>query len=254
MGEIRQLKKGLIFLLTFLLDQYQEISVRNLYRAFYLPGYSGKRQSLYELASRLVKVGEIEKIIKNGEIYLKLTSQGGSFFDELISLKKLSEKNWDGFWRLVIFDISEIDRKTRDFIRRRLKEWGFVMWQESVYISPHPLEKEIDEFLKTKKLFPKVVCLKAKNIGIKNEKKFAWVVFKLGRLEKLYQRLEEKIDNLLKKQKDNNKDKFNEEVRNVFINFEEAVLQDPFLPKKLAPDGWRRETIKRKLLFLISGK
>lgn len=153
MGKIRKLKKGLIFLLTFLLDQYQEISVRNLYRAFYLPGYSGKRQSLYELASRLVKVGEIEKIIKNGEIYLKLTSKGGSFFDELISLKKLAERDWDGFWRLVIFDIDEIDRKTRDFIRRRLKEWGFGMWQESVYISPHPLEKELDEFLKTKKLF-----------------------------------------------------------------------------------------------------
>lgn len=80
------------------------------------------------------------------------------------------------------------------------------------------------------------------------------MVFKLGKLEKLYQRLEEKIDNLLKKQKGDNKGKFDEEVRNVFINFEETVLQDPFLPKKLAPDGWRREIIKRKLLFLIASK
>ena len=253
MVRIKHLKKGLIFLLAFLLDRYQEISIKNYYRAFYLPGYSGKRESLYQLASRLIKVGEIEKKVKNGEVYLQLTSKGGKFFDELLSLKKLSERRWDGWWRLVIFDIKEIDRKTRDLLRRKLKSWGFAMWQESIYISPHPLLDEVNEFLKSRGLFPRVVCLEAKRIGIKNEKKFAWVIFKLARLQKSYQKLNQTIEKLLKKYQQGlvREKKFKEAVAEIFRRYEILVFDDPFLPKELLPDSWLREKVKKKLLSLI---
>ena len=132
----RILKRSLIFSLAFIFDQYQKLSIKNYYRALYLPGYSGKKQSFYELLSREERIGEIVKEEKNGEVYLKLVSKAGSFFNEKISLKELSKKEWDGLWRLVIFDIKEVERKTRDQLRDKLKKLGFAMWQESVYISP----------------------------------------------------------------------------------------------------------------------
>jgi len=243
----KQLKKGLIFLLAFIFDLYQEFSIKNYYRAFYLPGYSGKRESLYRLLKRLEKIGEIERVEKDGEVYLKLISQAGSFFNEKISLKKLAEKNWDGWWRLVIFDIKEIERNIRDQLRDKLRDWGFAMWQESVYISPHPLADEINEYLKTKNLFPKVICLEAKTIGVKNHQGFAWIVFKLKSLKDRYLLVYNSLKLVLEgfKKKKIGEKKFIEELRKLFQEYCNLVMEDPFLPKGLAQDDWPRDKIKK---------
>lgn len=246
MRRLRQLKKGLIFLLAFIFDQYQEISIKNYYRAFYLPGYFGKRQSLYHLLTRTVKIGEIEKVVKNGEVYLKLTSKGGKFFDEKISLWELSQREWDKIWRVVIFDIKEENRQTRDTFRKKLKEWGFALWQKSVYLSPHPIFPEIDEFLKEKNLFPKVICMEAKTLGIKNHDRFAWIVFNLKKLEEEYLRLEKKVDNLIKVKKNTQS-----QIREVINKFQSLILKDPFLPKGLIKKSWPRDRIKEKIRRLL---
>jgi phenylacetic acid degradation operon negative regulatory protein len=236
MQAVRKLKKTIIFTLAFIADLYQELSIRNYYRTFYWQGgYPYKRKSLYQTISRLVKIGDIEKIEKNGEIYLKLTTKGANFLDEKLSLLSLSKKEWDGYWRLVVFDIKEIERNIRDYLRRKLKEWGFVMWQESVYISPHPLLEKIDEYLKVKKLFPKVVTMESKLIGVKNHDKFAWAVFKLGKLKKKYTDLENKIDDFLKHKKKSGKN-----LQTVLEEYRNLIFEDPFLPKNLIKKELRK--------------
>lgn len=241
----RNLKKFLVFTLAFILDQYQEISVRNFYRALYFPGGYPKRESLHRLVHRMVKVKQIEKKVIDGEVYIKLTSKSDDFFNEKISLKKLSQRNWDGLWRLVIFDIKEIERGLRDNLRRKLKEWGFAMWQESVYISPHPILSEINEFLKTNRLFPKVVTMESKILGVKNYDRFAWAIFNLGELERRYLEINKKILDL----KDNKKNR--EKIREILEDFQKAVLTDPFLPKRLIKENWLREEIRKKIKNLI---
>lgn len=242
----RNLKKLLAFTLAFIFDQYQEISIKNYYRSFYFPGGYFNRKSLHRLVYKMTKLKEIEKIEKNGEVYLKLTSRGGRFFDENLSLQKLSQRYWDGIWRLVIFDIKEIERKTREKIRRKLRSWGFAMWQESVYISPHPILPEIDEFLKSKKLFPKVVTLEARLVGIKNPDRFAWVIFKLKSLENDYLNLEKKIKRLKNKRK---LDK--DEILSIIEKFKNILLSDPFLPKGLIKKDWPREKVKKMIKDLV---
>ena len=49
-------------------------------------------------------------------------------------------RRWDGVWRLVVFDIPESSRALRTRLRRRLKEFGFGWLQNSVWISPHPVD------------------------------------------------------------------------------------------------------------------
>lgn len=247
MRTTRKLKKWLIFALAFLIDVYKEFSIRNYYRALYLPGYEPKKESLSQLVSRMIKFKEIERIEEDGEVYLKLTSKGGRFFNEKISLQKLSQKEWDKIWRLVIFDIKEIERNIRDQLRRMLKSWGFAMWQESVYISPHPILKEVDEFLKMKKLFPKVVSLESKIVGVKNNRKFAWVIFKLGELKKEYLLLGQEIKKLNKKKMINGR-----EVKEILERFQALLFKDPFLPKGLIDSDWPREKTRSAIKQLLT--
>ena len=44
---------------------------------------------------------------------------------------------WDGFWRIISFDIPELKRQERDLFRSILKRKGFIGLQNSVFISPH---------------------------------------------------------------------------------------------------------------------
>lgn len=61
-------------------------------------------------------------------------------FDEM----KIEKKDWDGKWRIVIFDIPEKIRKGRDALRDKLKKLGFYELQKSVFVFPYECEDEID--------------------------------------------------------------------------------------------------------------
>lgn len=84
----------------------------------------------------------------DGTITLTLTEQGkrqGRYvhlFGSTIKIKR--PKQWDGLWRLVLFDIPEKKRRFRDILRDHLKKIGFCELQQSVFIYPFPCEKEID--------------------------------------------------------------------------------------------------------------
>lgn len=60
----------------------------------------------------------------------------------LLDFKK-KQKIWDGKWFLVFFDVPEIQRNKRDYLRRFLKEIGFYPYQKSVYLFPYECEKEV---------------------------------------------------------------------------------------------------------------
>jgi|GEM_PF-1373411 len=60
----------------------------------------------------------------------------------IIDFKK-KEKKWDGKWFLVFFDVPEIQRSKRYFLRKFLYELGFYKYQQSVYLFPYECEKEI---------------------------------------------------------------------------------------------------------------
>jgi len=249
----RALKRSFIFALAFIFDQYQKLSIKNYYRALYLPGYSGNKQSFHQLLSLEEKIGEIVKEEKNGEVYLKLVSKAGSFFNEKISLKELAKKEWDGLWRLVIFDIKEVDRVVRNKLREKLKKLGFAMWQESVYISPHPLVDEVNEYLKTNHLFPKVICLEARTVGVKNSQGFAWIVFNLKKLKEKYLLVNSSLKVFtddFKKKKIKKKD-FIEKIKELFQEYQELVMEDPFLPKGLEQSDWPREKIRKNFLKIF---
>lgn len=60
----------------------------------------------------------------------------------LLDLKK-KNKNWNGKWFLVFFDVPEIQRNKRDYLRKFLIDLGFYRYQKSVYLFPYECEKEV---------------------------------------------------------------------------------------------------------------
>lgn len=84
-----------------------------------------------------------------GQVTVAITRQGmmRSLTYELDTLQILPTKRWDKKWRVVIFDIPEKFKRTRDVFRMRLRQMGMHQLQESVYVSPYPCFNEV-EFLR----------------------------------------------------------------------------------------------------------
>lgn len=82
----------------------------------------------------------------DGTTLITLTEKGRvralSFnIDTLVLPEK---KSWDGKWHAVLFDIPETRRAVRHAFRQKLQDLGFLQWQKSVFIFPHPCRDEID--------------------------------------------------------------------------------------------------------------
>jgi len=95
--------------------------------------YNLKRQGLIEIKK------------KGYQIYISLTEEGkrkAGIFQ--IDKFKIRREKWDGRWRLVIFDISQLKKTYREAFRGKLKELGFYQLQKSVWIHPFDCQAEIE--------------------------------------------------------------------------------------------------------------
>lgn len=106
------------------------------------------RQKYYinEKVSELLKKGLIEYHKNNkGVNCLRLTDKGK---DELkrYALQDLVIKKpwrWDKKYRVIIFDIKEFKRRTRDGLRKWLEHLGFIRLQNSVWVYPYECREVI---------------------------------------------------------------------------------------------------------------
>lgn len=82
-----------------------------------------------------------------------------------------SLKNWDKKLRLVIFDIKEIDKDKRNFLRRFLKQLGFIMIQKSLWLSPFNQFPILKKWLRENLTNENIILIEAEKINIKNKNK-----------------------------------------------------------------------------------
>lgn len=120
------------------------------------------KSNLSSTVGRLYKSGYVDKSVNEGKIILKLTSAGR---DWILKYGEDPKKDWDGIWRLVIFDIPEQHRKVRSVLRRRLKEWGFVAWQKSVWASKKPLTQHLRKLVDDLGVDQWVLVIESSNAG-----------------------------------------------------------------------------------------
>jgi len=125
---------------------------------------SFKKASLAQAIKRLREKGFVEKVTQKDEskIILKLTEAGREF---LLLSKDEKEIQWDGRWRIVVFDIPENKRLVRDILRSRLKLWGFSPWQKSVWASKKDLTNKLRNLVKELGITEWVLVIESDNIG-----------------------------------------------------------------------------------------
>lgn len=117
--------------------------------AFFLPAFENyKKESVRNNFYYLNKNGYLEKsngnfiINKKGKDFLeKNTKRQLKNFEPIINN---SPKNL-----LLLYDIPENKKKERNWFRRTLIKFGFVMIQRSVWVGPSPLPKEFLDYVKS---------------------------------------------------------------------------------------------------------
>jgi hypothetical protein len=129
--------------------------------------YSAKRSAnfikslSYLKRKRLVSIAE-----KEGQQILTLSEEGKKrvlhFNLDQMAIK--SPNRWDGYWRIVIFDIPERKKEGREALRSKLKQLGFYRLQKSCFIHPFDCRSEIDFISEVFEVSPFVNLIVAKEI------------------------------------------------------------------------------------------
>lgn len=203
--------------------------------------YRYRKSNFKRRVKRMLKVGYIEKIVKNGQPYLRLTSQGKKRIIRDFPLLALREKKWSGIGTLVSFDIKEVERIVRAKLRRLLLNGGAGQVQLSVYLFAYDLRVEVIEMIEALGLGESVKVFPVTFDCIKDKEEFARRVWKLDYLEEAYQKILDKFEELGEK-KGKEYEQLTREIRDSFLN---AITCDPFLPKALLSKDWIGDKVRK---------
>ncbi|MEK7565706.1 MAG: CRISPR-associated endonuclease Cas2 [Patescibacteria group bacterium] len=110
---------------------------------------AAERQRYQRLWKSLAKRKLVEISEEKGVTTVKITEDGlkTALKYKLSEVRVKKPKNWDGQFRLVIFDVPEKKKASRDHFRQSLKGAGFYMLNKSVFVHPYPCFDEV-EFLR----------------------------------------------------------------------------------------------------------
>ena len=107
-----------------------------------------KEKTIRQSIRRLEKQGFLER--KDDKYIL---SKLGKKLAEYVKIRKKSiEKKWDGKYRVVIFDIPEKEKESRNWLRQELYLLDYQQLQKSVFISKHSLTKDLIKEIKSRKI------------------------------------------------------------------------------------------------------
>jgi phenylacetic acid degradation operon negative regulatory protein len=220
------------------------LAARGSYKACLFSPPKHRNESIYNAVSNLLKTGYLEKKVIKGIPYLRISGSGLDSWKRNFSFLATRNKPWDRSWRIVIFDFPEKIRRRRDSLRSKLYELGFGQMQKSIYISPFDMVEDMVEFLKEQKLLGYAYVLTAKHRYMGDPKKLAVRVWNLENINQKYKKI---INNLLLADKYSKRRKLRM-VRKLFMDLENLIFLDPFLPKELLPENWLGEKARRSLM------
>lgn len=132
---------------------------------FYATGsgwsYPLKKAALSRALKRLRENGFVE-LLDDNDLILRLTDKGKE--KALLANLLREEDGWDGKYRIVAFDIPEKRRLARDLLRRKLKNWGFLPWQRSVWVTKKNCTKPLRAFIKSVGIKDWVMVIESSNV------------------------------------------------------------------------------------------
>ncbi len=142
--------EGFLRLLGDVGSDFMPLTKRETMRKFFQEDYKIKSWddyfpfSIESVSKKLVRKGwvEIRETDKGKQVIITEKGKKQALVYDLEKLK-VKSGSWDGQWRMIFFDIEELQRRKRDELRKYLKQLGLMQMQESVWISPWEVRDEI---------------------------------------------------------------------------------------------------------------
>lgn len=100
---------------------------------------------------RLAAKGYVRFEERDGKKYVRITEEGKrslAIEHARMTAPARAKKRWDKRYRLVMFDIPQNRKNTRDKLRSFMRDFGFLLVQKSVWLSPYDCE-ELVALIKT---------------------------------------------------------------------------------------------------------
>ncbi|UCD19152.1 MAG: hypothetical protein JSU64_06965 [candidate division WOR-3 bacterium] len=240
-----------------------EVHVADLLELVVPLGYSANAVRLG--LSRMSRQGVFNIRRSGRNSYYSLSEQGMKWMEQgRVRAFETEHKQWDGKWRLVVYCIPEKYRSLRDKFRTKLMSLGFARLCGSVWIAPHGVRTEVDQYVKDSGMSGFVQTFVAEYAGRQSLREFAaltWNVKALAKNYGVFVRSHEALYALCRKAQQSCKELTLAEcfARRFFMTVEYVSLRlkDPMLPLELLPDNWiglRAQKLHDDLLKLLKPK
>ena len=123
---------------------------------------------LKQVLKRMRQQKLVEITGKDGVQIVKISDNGKKkLLNYSLDEMMIHEKNWDGKWRIIIYDIFSGKSQERELFRKTLKRMKFHRLQKSVYLTPFPCKDEIEYLRQICGVGNEVIMLTVS--GIENE-------------------------------------------------------------------------------------
>jgi DNA-binding transcriptional regulator PaaX len=159
----KTLTNSILLVLEKSIDGFVRVDdfARHHYRYHY--GYPDLQERVLSQALKRLRERGLIELINDQKLAWRLTDEG-----KMKAIKvhlSLNNNKWDGKYRIVIFDIPEKRRSARDILRHNLKNWGFIPWQQSVWVTKKNCAKILREYIKKIGIEDWVLVIESDNIG-----------------------------------------------------------------------------------------
>jgi len=91
-------------------------------------------------------------------------------------LMRIAKKRWDHLWRMVVFDIPETKRVSRNCFRKGLRDMGFFPYQQSMYVTPFACENIIWDLARKYRVAKYILVSVTPNLGRRESYALDWFI------------------------------------------------------------------------------
>lgn len=234
------LQERVLFILAALLSP-GEHSYHTL-QSYLGPEY--KIKSLYALLRRMDGDKLVKRSLGKSISLVRLRSSGKDSLINEYGHWGLQKHQWDGAWRVALYDVPEKNRYIREKIRTTLRHFGFGGFQQSVYISPFDTQAALRDHLAQEGLLDNILILSATSNQLGDARLLANRVFRLQEFAQSYMGLMRRFQIVRGQQLES---KLQIGIQRVRSDFVELAGRDPFLPPQLLPIDWPFDRVRTLL-------
>ncbi|MCF6314572.1 MAG: hypothetical protein L3J39_19140 [Verrucomicrobiales bacterium] len=222
----------LLYQLLWTCDQLTRPTFNNLSASFESWAYSS---GLLRTINRLENEQWLETQGKSLDRVIRLTEKSRQFLIGDRDPESEWSRKWDGNWRMVLFDIPESKRNLRRKIREILHSQHFGCLQQSVWISPHPMNTIKHALGKTRADPSSLTLLEAQSLPGDLPSDMVNSAWDFSKINANYAAYIKHLKRLRNKRFLNDPDYLIAEEKRLW---EIALNKDPLLPNALIPNDY----------------